>query len=81
MLQTLSGIISLAGIIGSNNCSVTEVTKNIIIESAFFEPNAIANKARKLKLQTESSQRFERGVDYNLPKKALIKLQSIILEK
>lgn len=75
-----SGIISLAGIIGSNNCSVSETTKNIIIESAFFEPNAIANKARKLKLQTESSQRFERGVDYNLPKKALIELQCIILE-
>ncbi|MDB2461290.1 phenylalanine--tRNA ligase subunit beta, partial [Gammaproteobacteria bacterium] len=75
-----SGIISLAGIIGSNNCSVTEITENIIIESAFFEPNAIANKARKLKLQTESSQRFERGVDYNLPKEALLELQSIVFK-
>ena len=75
-----SGVISLAGIIGSSHCSVTEETKNIIIESAFFQPNAMANKARKLKLQTESSQRFERGVDYNLPKKALIELQSIILK-
>ena len=55
-----------------------ESTKNIVIESAFFVPEALANKARKLKLQTESSQRYERGVDYNLPEKALIKLQSIL---
>tara|TARA_B100000767_G_scaffold260384_1_gene271001 strand:+ start:1400 stop:3361 length:1962 start_codon:yes stop_codon:yes gene_type:complete len=75
-----SEIISLAGIIGSNDCSVTKSTKNIVVESAFFKPNYMANKARKLKLQTESSHRFERGVDYNLPKKALMKLQNIILD-
>ena len=38
----------------------------------------MANKARELKLQTESSQRFERGVDFDLPKNALILLQDII---
>ena len=75
-----NGVISLAGIIGSQHCSITKETKNIIVESAFFQPSAMANKARKLKLQTESSQRFERGVDYNLPKKAFIELQSIIFK-
>ena len=73
-------IISLAGIIGSEHCSVTSKSKNIIIESAFFKPKAIANKARELKLQTESSQRFERGVDFNLPEEALLKLRNILCE-
>jgi len=73
-------IISLAGIIGSINTSVTEKTKKIIIESAFFDPKLLANKARKLKLHTESSHRFERGVDYNLPEKALQKFINILQE-
>ena len=71
-------IISLAGIIGSESSAVTSKTKNIIVESAFFDPNLLANKARKLKLHTESSHRFERGVDYDLPAKALQKLMSIL---
>ncbi len=71
-------ILSLAGIIGAEECSVTKSTKNIIIESAFFLPDFIANKGRKLKLQTESSHRFERGVDFNLPEKALIELRNIL---
>ena len=73
-------IISLAGIIGSQDSAVTKKTKNIIIESAFFNPKLLANKARKLKLQTESSLRFERGVDFELPIKALKKLIDIIYE-
>ena len=40
----------------------------------------MANKARILKLQTESSHRFERGVDYNLPREALVFLRKIIEE-
>ena len=71
-------IISLAGIIGSEDSSVTKNTKNIIVESAFFVPSFMANKARLLKLQTESSHRFERGVDYDLPEEALIKFSNIL---
>ena len=73
-------IISLAGIIGSQDSAVTKKTKNIIIESAFFNPKLLANEARKLKLQTESSHRFERGVDFELPIKALKKLIDIVYE-
>ena len=73
-------IMSLAGIIGSEEISVSGNTKNILVESAFFTPNAMANKARLLKLQTESSHRFERGVDYNLPREALAYLSQIIEE-
>ena len=73
-------IMSLAGIIGSEEISVSGNTKNILVESAFFTPSAMANKARILKLQTESSHRFERGVDYNLPREALVYLSQIIEE-
>jgi len=73
-------IISLAGIIGAEKISVSKNTKNILVESAFFTPSAMANKARRLKLQTESSHRFERGVDYNLPQEALLYLSQIIEE-
>ena len=73
-----NGIISLAGIIGAKHCAISSSTKNALIESAFFPPDLMANKARELKLQTESSQRFERGVDFDLPKNALILLQNII---
>ncbi len=73
-------IISLAGIIGSKDCSVTSKTKNVIVESAFFAPEALSNKARKLKIQTESSHRYERGVDSSLPEEALIALSNIIFE-
>ena len=73
-------IMSLAGIIGAEEISVSNNTKNILVESAFFTPNAMANKARILKLQTESSHRFERGVDYNLPREALVFLSQIIEE-
>ena len=72
-----NGIISLAGIIGAEHCAISSSTKNALIESAFFPPDLMANKARELKLQTESSQRFERGVDFDLPKNALILLQDI----
>ena len=73
-----SQIMALAGIIGAEKSSVSKNTKNILVESAFFLPKAMANKARILKLQTESSHRFERGVDYNLPQEALICLSEII---
>ena len=73
-----NGIISLAGIIGAEHCAISSSTKNALIESAFFPPELMANKARELKLQTESSQRFERGVDFDLPDNALILLQNII---
>ena len=78
IISDSNNILSLAGIIGAEHSAVSKKTKNIIIESAFFHPDFIANKARDLKLQTESSHRFERGVDFELSKKALSKFSEII---
>lgn len=68
----------LAGILGSKNSMVTKKTQKVLIESAFFNPKSIINRARSLKLQTESSYRFERGVDFLLPNSALDKFVSYI---
>jgi phenylalanyl-tRNA synthetase beta chain len=57
--------IALAGIIGGKNTGVSENTSAIIMECAYFSPISIRNTTRKLNIQTESSYRFERGVDYN----------------
>ena len=58
-----SGIISLAGIMGGLSTSCTMDTKNILVESAYFEPTRIRRTAKRLKIETDSKFRFERGVD------------------
>ena len=63
--------IALAGIMGGLYSSVNEDTTEIFLESAFFEPDHIAGKARRYGLHTESSHRFERGVDPDFTKNAL----------
>ena len=66
-----SGVQALAGIIGSQTSAVKETTTQIILESAHFLPAAIRGRARQYGLQTEAAQRFEQGVDPNLPLLAL----------
>ncbi len=59
-----SGAIALAGIMGGLATSVNDETTSVFLESAYFSPSAIAGKARRLGLSTDSSYRFERGVDF-----------------
>lgn len=66
-----AGAIALAGIMGGLRTAVTDDTKRVVIESAFFKQSAIAGKARRFGLHTDASQRFERGVDFELPTLAL----------
>lgn len=66
-----AGVIALAGIMGGLRTAVTNSTQRVIIESAFFQPLAIAGRARRFGLHTDASQRFERGVDFELPQLAL----------
>ncbi|MBU1672203.1 MAG: phenylalanine--tRNA ligase subunit beta [Actinobacteria bacterium] len=55
--------VALAGIMGGEDSEVTEHSRNILIESAFFDPTGIMLTSRKLGLRTEASARFERGCD------------------
>lgn len=66
-----SSALAVAGIMGGQTSSVKDDTKNILLEAAFFNPVHIAGKARSYGLHTDSSHRFERGVDPQLPAKAI----------
>ncbi len=72
------GALALAGIMGGQRSSVTDSTTNIIVESAFFSQLAIAARARRFGLHTDASQRFERGVDFELPELALARAVDLI---
>ncbi len=71
-------VLALAGIMGGNETAVQLSTKNIFLESAYFNPLAIAGKARAFGLHTESSHRFERGVDSELPMRAIARASELI---
>ena len=72
--------IALAGIIGGLSSSVTDTTKTILIESAYFNPVTIRKSAKSLFLSTEASKRYERGVDPNGCIKAFNHVASLICD-
>jgi len=63
--------LAIAGIMGGLDSAVQDDTQNILLEAAFFTPSLIAGKARSYGLHTDSSHRFERGVDPELQSKAI----------
>jgi phenylalanyl-tRNA synthetase beta chain len=75
-----SGAIAMAGVMGGVSTSVTDETTDIFLESAFFEPLALAGRARRYGLHTDASHRFERGVDFMLPLSALERATTLILQ-
>ncbi|MEX2365474.1 MAG: phenylalanine--tRNA ligase subunit beta, partial [Pseudohongiellaceae bacterium] len=72
--------LAMAGIMGGLASSVTEASRHIFLESAFFSPLAVAGKARSYGLQTDAAHRFERGVDYNMPRRAMERATALLLE-
>ncbi|WP_151963956.1 phenylalanine--tRNA ligase subunit beta [Acinetobacter oleivorans] len=70
--------LAIAGIMGGLSSSVTDDTTDIFLESAFFAPLAIAGRARRFGLHTDSSQRYERGVDFELPLIAMNRASQLI---
>lgn len=71
--------LALAGIMGGNDSAVTATTTDIVLESAYFNPLAITGKARHYGLHTDSSHRFERGVDPTLQGQAIERATELIL--
>ncbi len=65
VISDKTGPIALAGIMGGEISSIKEESKDIFLESAYFDTDQIAGRARSFSLNTESSHRFERGVDYS----------------
>ncbi len=80
VIADASGPLALAGIMGGNPSAVGGATRDILLESAFFDPAAIAGKARQYGLHTDSSHRFERGVDPELQVRALERATRLLLD-
>jgi phenylalanyl-tRNA synthetase beta chain len=72
--------LALAGIMGGLDSSVQSATKNIFLEAAFFAPILLAGKARSYGMHTDSSHRFERGVDSRLQVKAIHRATALLVE-
>ncbi|MCB1802644.1 MAG: phenylalanine--tRNA ligase subunit beta [Gammaproteobacteria bacterium] len=72
--------VAMAGIMGGDDSAVSESTRDVLLEAAFFAPLAIAGKARSYGLHTDSSHRFERGVDFNLPRVAMERATALLLD-
>jgi len=72
--------LAIAGIMGGKGSGVNEETKDIFLESAFFTPLALAGKARSYGLHTDSSHRFERGVDATLQEKAIERATALVID-
>ena len=74
-----SAPLALAGIMGGDASGVTDATRNIFLEAAFFQPDAIVGRARQYGFASDASHRFERGVDFELPSRALERATELIL--
>ena len=72
--------LALAGIMGGEHSGVSDNTQDIFLESAFFRPEIIAGKARSYGLHTDSSHRFERGVDPQLQRRAIERATELVLQ-
>jgi phenylalanyl-tRNA synthetase beta chain len=75
-----SGAIALAGIMGGASTAVSDSTRHVLFESAFFAPQAVAGRARRYGLHTDASHRFERGVDPELQVRAIERATALLIE-
>ncbi|PRK28669.1 Phenylalanine--tRNA ligase beta subunit, partial [Haemophilus influenzae] len=80
LIADQNGPLAMAGIFGGAESGVNSETKDVILESAFFAPLAIAGRARQYGLHTDVSHRFERGVDFELARKAMERATALLLE-
>jgi len=71
VISDAHGAVAMAGVIGGQDSGVKNGTTRIVLESAYFAPDAIAGRARRLGLHTDAAHRFERGTDPELPRIAI----------
>lgn len=72
--------VAIAGVMGGQESEVSTETQNILIESAYFEPSGIRKTSKALALQTDSSYRFERGIDPSMQLRAAKRAAELIAE-
>jgi phenylalanyl-tRNA synthetase beta chain len=71
---------AVAGVMGGGRSEVSDTTKTIVLESAFFDPRSVRRTSKKLGLKTEASARFERGADVNAAVKGLERAMTLLEE-
>ena len=74
------GILALAGVVGGARGCTTDETKNIILESAYFDPVAVRKTSKRLGISTDASYRYERGIDPTITGPALMCAVKIITD-
>jgi len=79
VIADASGPVALAGIMGGAGTAVGSATRDIFLESALFTPEAISGRARRHGLHTDSSHRFERGVDPTIQVRAIERATQLLL--
>jgi phenylalanyl-tRNA synthetase beta chain len=79
VIADASGPLALAGIMGGALSAVAGATTDLFLESAFFDPGVVAGRGRRLGFATDSSHRFERGVDFGGTRAALERATQLIL--
>jgi len=80
VIADTKGPVALAGVMGGADSAVDEATTAVFLESAFFAPGVIAGKSRRLGFGSDSSHRFERGVDFSMTQIALDRATQLILD-
>lgn len=81
VIADASGILALAGVIGGARGSFTDTTKNIILESAYFDPVSVRKTSKRLGIQTDASYRYERGIDPTITGIAAMRAAEIIMSE
>lgn len=72
--------LAIAGVMGGEHSGVSATTRDVFLESAFFDQIAVAGKARSYGLHTDASHRYERGVDWQLAREAMERATGLLLE-
>ncbi len=80
VITDASGILALAGVIGGARGATTENTKNIILESAYFDPVSVRKSAKRLGISTDASYRYERGINPTITGVAAMNAAHIIMD-
>jgi phenylalanyl-tRNA synthetase beta chain len=79
VIADAAGPVAMAGVMGGQRTSVTPQTSRVMLEVAWFAPSAIAGRGRRYGLTTDASQRFERGVDPELGRRAIERATALML--
>jgi phenylalanyl-tRNA synthetase beta chain len=80
VIADASRAVAVAGVMGGEETEISEATADVLVESAYFDPQSVRRTSKLLGLQTEASYRFERGVDYEGVRRAQDRCVALICD-